>query len=207
MAAARAVVAALQPIAPGIGFAIETGARVVFEPAFAKPDNGDLRPAAGDIDDMWLLGTPVVKLLAWPAAASADRLLREAVAGGGRRRRSHYSGGTGLLEISAAGVTKVSALADLCAARGITAARSWRSATCQTISRCSTGRARGSRSQTPTRRSSQPRRRVRPRTRTTASPSRLRPSCVVRSGTYPAVAVCPGNTPAAITVRSPASGW
>ena len=45
-ATARAVVAALSAIAAGVGFAIETGARVVFEPAFAKPDNGD-RPAGG----------------------------------------------------------------------------------------------------------------------------------------------------------------
>jgi hypothetical protein len=104
---------------PGLGFAIETGASVVFEPGFAKPDNGDVRLSVECLDEMWLHGRPIVKLLAWSASATADDLAARASAAVGSLAECTHSGGVSLLEVSAAGVTKASALAALCAARGI----------------------------------------------------------------------------------------
>lgn len=116
---ARKVVAALSSAAIGIGFAVETGTRVVFEPGFAKPDGGDVRFAVSDFAELWRVGLPIVKLLAWSADASADELLVVARAAVGAAAEVTHSGGLNLLEISAAGVTKVAALAEFCAERGI----------------------------------------------------------------------------------------
>jgi Cof subfamily protein (haloacid dehalogenase superfamily) len=118
--AARVVVAALSAAMPGVGFAVETGVGVVFEPGFAKDNrSGDLRLPAADHADMWRLGEPIVKLLAWTASATADELLAVAMAAVGDQAECTHSGGGGLIEVSAAGVSKVAALSWLCAERGI----------------------------------------------------------------------------------------
>jgi hydroxymethylpyrimidine pyrophosphatase-like HAD family hydrolase len=104
-----------------VGFAVETGASVVFEPAFAKPDNGDVRLAVASLEEMWHHGRPIVKLLAWSATRSAGDLLVAARSALGPSAECTHSGGVGLLEISAPGVTKASALQALCTARGIAA--------------------------------------------------------------------------------------
>ena len=116
---ARRVAATLA--AADVGFAVETGSSVVYEPAFTKPDNGDVRLAVASLDEMWHHGRPIVKLLAWSAVRSAGELLVVAHAALGRSAECTHSGGTGLLEISAPGVTKASALRTLCAARDIPA--------------------------------------------------------------------------------------
>ena len=118
-ATARTVVAALAPLEAGIGFAVETGTRVVFEPSFAKEDNGDVRHPVPSLDAMWQHGLPIVKLLVWSADTHADALLTAAVAAVAGAAEVTHSGGRGLLEVSAVGVTKVAALAEICAARGI----------------------------------------------------------------------------------------
>jgi HAD superfamily hydrolase (TIGR01484 family) len=117
---ARRVVATLA--GASVGFAIETGSSVVFEPAFAKPDRGDVRLAVASLEEMWHHGRPIVKLLAWSATRSAADLVVVARDVLGRSAECTHSGGIGLLEISAPGVTKASTLRELCAARGIPAA-------------------------------------------------------------------------------------
>lgn len=113
---ARSVVAALA--GPGIGFAVETGTRLVCEPGYTRPARGDARLGTADLDEMWLHGTPIVKLLAWSGTATADALAATAAAVVAGVEVTH-SGGSGLVEISAHGVTKVAAVAQLCADRGI----------------------------------------------------------------------------------------
>lgn len=120
LATARDVVALVTAAVPGVGFAIETGDRVVFEPGFAKTNHsGDVRLAVAGHEDLWHHGDPIVKLLAWSARSSADELLALARSAVGARAECTHSGGGGLIEVSAAGVSKVSALSHLCAERGI----------------------------------------------------------------------------------------
>ncbi len=117
---ARAVAGALAGALPGIGFAIETGHAVLCEPAFTRRFTAE---AGAEIPvpvlaDLWSAG-PITKLLAWCADVDVDRML--AVAGPVVRGAAEmtHSGGSGLLEVSAPGVTKAGTLAALCAARAI----------------------------------------------------------------------------------------
>jgi Cof subfamily protein (haloacid dehalogenase superfamily) len=105
---------------PGIGFAVETGRGVFCEPAFTKrfkADGGSEVPVP-DLAALWRV-TPIVKLLAWSADRDVDAMLAVACAAVGGAAEVTHSGGTGLLEVSASGVTKAGTLAALCAARGI----------------------------------------------------------------------------------------
>ncbi|MEV6401214.1 HAD hydrolase family protein [Streptomyces sp. NPDC051907] len=123
VAAARQVADALSLAAPGLGFAVETGYQVLYEPRF------ELRfpvEAGGEVEvasllDLWLTDVPITKLLAWSARLDADFLLAAAQASAGGLAQFTHSGGAGLLEISATGVSKAGTLAALCAARGIDA--------------------------------------------------------------------------------------
>jgi Cof subfamily protein (haloacid dehalogenase superfamily) len=119
---AEAVVAAVAAAVPGVGFAVETGSRVVFEPAFGMPDNGDVRRAVADLAALWQESSPIVKLLVWSAVSTADRLLAQVRAAAGDGVECTHSGGHSLVEVSAAGVSKVAALAALCTRLGLDAA-------------------------------------------------------------------------------------
>jgi Cof subfamily protein (haloacid dehalogenase superfamily) len=119
LATARRTVAALS--GPGVGFAVETGDRVVHEPGFPTGDGADVRLAVSDLEQMWVVGRPIVKLLARSVTLGADDLLAAAVAALGHEVECTHSGGRGLLEISASGVSKVAGLVRLCERRGITA--------------------------------------------------------------------------------------
>lgn len=121
---ARRVAAALAAAVPGVGFALETGNQVLYEPAYRlrmSEDTGAELPVPA-LADLWLTEAPVTKLLAWSDRLDADTLLAAARQGAGDEVQLTHSGGRGLLEISAPGVTKAGTLAVLCAARGIDAA-------------------------------------------------------------------------------------
>ncbi|MFB8088170.1 Cof-type HAD-IIB family hydrolase [Streptomyces sp. NPDC055992] len=121
---AREVATALAAAVPGIGFALETGNQVFYEPAYRlrlSEDAGAELPVAS-LAELWLTEAPVTKLLAWSEQLDADTLLAAARQGAGDTVQLTHSGGRGLLEISAPGVTKAGALAVLCAERGIEAA-------------------------------------------------------------------------------------
>lgn len=120
-AAAERVGAAVAAACPGVGFALETGDYVLHEPAFARPAHGDRRVPVASLAQLWTRTEPIVKLLAWSAAHDADTLLAAALLAADGVECTH-SGGLGLIEVSAAGVTKQAALAELCARRGIPAA-------------------------------------------------------------------------------------
>ncbi|GGO79757.1 Cof-type HAD-IIB family hydrolase [Nonomuraea cavernae] len=103
---------------PGVAFAAETGHGVLGEPGYVTQHAHDLAhyrevPAIRDA------GQPVVKLLAWSAAHAVDEMFTAAVAAVEGQAEVTHSGGRGLLEISAPGVTKAGTLAAICAARGV----------------------------------------------------------------------------------------
>lgn len=108
---------ALRTAAPGVSFAIERGLIYGKEPAY---DNRWALPDGAVIAELEvLLAEPVAKLLARHEDLDADdftRLGAEAVGGLATVTSSEHRA---LLEISAPGVSKASALAELCAERGI----------------------------------------------------------------------------------------
>jgi Cof subfamily protein (haloacid dehalogenase superfamily) len=123
LAVAVSTVDALAEMVTPIGFGIETGDRVVHEPGFVPGDTPDARFTVPDLATMFELGRPIVKLLARSPTHDADELLGAAVVVLGDDVEATHSGGRGLLEISAAGVSKMDSLERLCAQRGIAAAQ------------------------------------------------------------------------------------
>ncbi|MEE4489451.1 Cof-type HAD-IIB family hydrolase [Streptomyces sp. BE230] len=120
---AQRVATALAAAVPEVGFALETGNQVLYEPAYRLrmcEDAGAELPVPS-LADLWLTEAPVTKLLAWSDRLDADTLLAAARQGTGDEVQLTHSGGRGLLEISAPGVTKAGTLEVLCAARGIDA--------------------------------------------------------------------------------------
>ncbi|MFK0256051.1 HAD family hydrolase [Streptomyces sp. NPDC090445] len=118
---ARRAAEALTEAVPGIGFAVETGHRVLFAPGYGHrlPEDVDAEFAVPSVDDLWRSEAPIVKLLAWSDAFDADTMLASAERAAGSVAQFTHSGGSGLLEISASGVTKAGTLSALCAERGI----------------------------------------------------------------------------------------
>ncbi|MFD9549331.1 Cof-type HAD-IIB family hydrolase [Nocardia salmonicida] len=123
VAAARTVASAVTGAVEGVGFAVETGHRVFFEPGYRPrltQDTGAESPVRA-LADLWTLDAPIVKLLAYSARHDADFLVAAAEESAPGAAQFTHSGGRGLLEISAPGVTKAGTLAELCAERGIAA--------------------------------------------------------------------------------------
>ncbi|GAA3079710.1 HAD family hydrolase [Streptomyces roseofulvus] len=120
---ARRTADALAEAVPGIGFAVETGHKVMCAPGYGLrlPEDADAEFAVPSVEDLWTADIPIVKLLAWSARHDADTLLAAAEHAAGPVAQFTHSGGTGLLEVSAAGVTKAGTLSALCADRGIDA--------------------------------------------------------------------------------------
>jgi hypothetical protein len=119
VAAARKVAAALRAQVPSVGFGVETGHHLRYEPSYAlrMPEDAAAELPVGALDDLWQV--PFVKLLAYSAAHSADFMVAAAEAVAAGEAQFTHSGGHGLLEVSALGVGKAGALAALCAQRGI----------------------------------------------------------------------------------------
>ena len=115
---AREVVALLEAEVPGGAWAVERAAGFGHEPDYVPHwpvPEGTLIDAVHS-----LLEEPAIKLMLRHGELSADALLTRARAVGGHLAEfSHSSTSDTLLEISAAGVSKASALARLCATRGI----------------------------------------------------------------------------------------
>ncbi|MFI1256429.1 Cof-type HAD-IIB family hydrolase [Streptomyces netropsis] len=123
VSAARRVAAALSDAIPGVGFAVETGHQVFYEPGYGLrlPEDSAAESAVPSLMDLWTMNVPIVKLLAWSARLDTDLLLAAAEESAGSEAHFTHSGGRGLLEISAPGVTKAGTLSALCAEHGIAA--------------------------------------------------------------------------------------
>ncbi|MEO5877574.1 MAG: Cof-type HAD-IIB family hydrolase [Streptosporangiaceae bacterium] len=115
------VVGTLREIEPDFRFAVEHGTGFVFEPRFnlGRWDADSLGGRPADLEA--LIGTPGTKLLALCPGADPDTLMAEVVKVLGDAVTVTHSSASGLLEISAPGVTKATALADLCTDLGLTA--------------------------------------------------------------------------------------
>ena len=118
------VVAALREAVPGIAFAVEQGPADGIPGGFGREasyvprwDNGEVRVAG--LDELAAPG--VVKLLARSEGTGSDDLLATASAALGDLAECTHSSADGLLEISAAGISKASGLASLADEWGVAA--------------------------------------------------------------------------------------
>ncbi|MCW2601344.1 MAG: HAD-superfamily hydrolase, subfamily [Frankiales bacterium] len=116
----RQVAAALRDKIPGIAFAVERlDLPFAHEPSY-KPRWDSADPLTqGPVEE--LLSADVVKLLARHEELGSDDLLATAQAVVGDAATLTHSSGDGLLEISAAGISKATGLAMLAAERGVSA--------------------------------------------------------------------------------------
>jgi Cof subfamily protein (haloacid dehalogenase superfamily) len=116
-----AAVEVLRDALPGLGFAVEHGNGIIYsheyELAYWDSTTPE-RPVA--LEE--LLSRPAAKLLARHPELDADALLAEAAALVGDVVLPTHSNGRRLIEMSASGVSKASALAELCTEHGIAAA-------------------------------------------------------------------------------------
>jgi Cof subfamily protein (haloacid dehalogenase superfamily) len=119
--AMRAAVERLIEALPGLGFAVEHGEGIIFsrEYELAHWDAGAAQQPV-ELDEM--LSRPAAKLLARHPELDADALLAEAADLVSDVVLPTHSNGRRLIEMSARGVSKASALAELCAQQGIDAA-------------------------------------------------------------------------------------
>lgn len=117
---AAAVAKTLRAALPGVKIAVETGLEVVAEPGYRKVDSvGDKRVFVDTLDAVFTTADQIVKLLVHDADGRADAMLAAARDVALPGVHLSHSGGEGLLEITAADVSKSTALAAWCAARGI----------------------------------------------------------------------------------------
>lgn len=112
----------LRAIAPELRFAVEHPTGFVFEAKYAL-GRWDAEALGGrPVDDDELVNRSGTKLLAFHPDADPDSLSEKAMEAVGDLVTVTHSSGRGLLEMSAHGVTKASALAALCAEHGIESA-------------------------------------------------------------------------------------
>jgi Cof subfamily protein (haloacid dehalogenase superfamily) len=108
----------LREALPELGFAVETLDGFAHEPSYVpRWDRVDARLVA-PIEDIYA-ARPVVKLLARHEQLDADALLAKAREVVGDLAELTHSSTSGLLEISATGVSKATTLARLCEQRGV----------------------------------------------------------------------------------------
>jgi hydroxymethylpyrimidine pyrophosphatase-like HAD family hydrolase len=116
-----AVVDAIRMAIPGVSFGVEFGESFGHEETYEPYGDFAGQTFVGEVAE--LFGRqPAVKLLARHNGHDAEVLLAKASEVAGDLAELTYSGGAGLLEISAPGVSKATTLAAFCAERGISAA-------------------------------------------------------------------------------------
>lgn len=119
------VAATLRAAIPGIAFGFETAAGFGCEPCCPSVERATPGAVTDDLPALLDRIGPVIKLLGYHTGLDSDELAERAAGVVGERltlTHSVVSGGYGLAEISAPGVTKASTLALLCAELGIAAA-------------------------------------------------------------------------------------
>ena len=115
----RALIAEVRAAVPGVHFAIEAGLRYGEEPDFA-PTERDPADGALQVADALTLGKEgVTKLIVRHPGWALDALYAQVLTIVGPRATVTHSGAP-FIEVAAPGVTKATALATLCAGRGIT---------------------------------------------------------------------------------------
>ncbi|MEQ4208441.1 HAD family hydrolase [Actinopolymorpha sp. B17G11] len=115
-----AVVDAIRAAIPGVSFGVEFGETFGHEQTYEPLGDFASQTFVGEVTE--LFGSqPAVKLLAKHNGHDADVLFAKASEVAGDLAELTYSGGAGLLEISAPGVSKATTLAAFCAERGVSA--------------------------------------------------------------------------------------
>ncbi len=115
-AAGLKLVAAISEAAPGVTFAIECLDGIRQDWAYADSDLGMHTAARGPLKDLW--DVPALKLLVRHSLGDSQDFRERVIAAVGDRATPTWSM-AGLVEISAHGVTKASALRSLCERLGI----------------------------------------------------------------------------------------
>ncbi|MEW2359231.1 HAD family hydrolase [Spirillospora sp. NPDC029432] len=117
------VVRKLREAVPELRFAVEHPDGFFFEASY-NLGRWDARRFGGQaVDDATLFSKSGTKLLALHPAADPDSLAARAIGAVGDLVTVTHSSGRGLLEMSAQGITKASALAEFCNEQGITSAQ------------------------------------------------------------------------------------
>lgn len=111
--------ATISAAVPGCTFAIECPDGIRQDPDFVEPYRVPEGSPRGPLHEIW--DVPAVKLLARHETLGHDEFRERVVAAVGELAHATWSS-PGLVEISAAGVTKASALVRLCAGLGVAAA-------------------------------------------------------------------------------------
>ncbi len=111
----------LRAAIPGIGLAVESARELTADRRY-EPGGWDGNTSIRRLDDAELFGRPGAKLLGRHPRLSADELLALATPAVAGLVTVSHSSGTRLIEASAEGVTKASALADLTAKHDISPA-------------------------------------------------------------------------------------
>ncbi|MFF5265168.1 HAD family hydrolase [Actinomadura viridis] len=116
------VVERLRAAVPELRFAVEYPSGFVFEARY-NLGRWDAEALGGrPVDGETLVSRGGTKLLAFHPGADPDSLAEEAIKAVGDLVTVTHSSGRGLLEMSAQGITKASALAEFCREQGITSA-------------------------------------------------------------------------------------
>ncbi|MBI3943551.1 MAG: HAD family phosphatase [Chloroflexi bacterium] len=119
---ATRLIADIRRAVPGVCFALEFGLTFGWEPAFGTIGAVEADPARLQGDALDLCTAPVTKLIVRHAEMSRDALFEITRQVAGDAASVTFSGAP-FIEVSAAGIHKASALADLCARRGIAASQ------------------------------------------------------------------------------------
>jgi Cof subfamily protein (haloacid dehalogenase superfamily) len=120
---ARQAAHCIAAVLPGAAFAIETGGHCVVGPGYEhRATREDARTEVQTLDELWTGTDTCVKLLAWSRTPVTDALLDVVARALPAEATLTYSGAPGMLEIQAAGVSKLATLAELCARWGVAAA-------------------------------------------------------------------------------------
>lgn len=117
-AAGLGVVAAIAAAVPGSTFAIECIDGIRRDPDYVEPYGVPDGSPVGPLADLW--DVPALKLLVRHGSLSDDSFRDRVIAAVGDTATATWSV-SGLVEISAAGITKASALVELCTRLGVVA--------------------------------------------------------------------------------------
>ena len=112
----RSIIARLRTRLPGITFAVDTGTELYHEPDYPRHRP---KPGVFAVPGTQLYRQPAIKLLAHHPGIAAAPLAARVQELAPTACEATYSSGKGVVEISASGVHKGTALALLCAERGI----------------------------------------------------------------------------------------
>ncbi len=114
---------AVTRVLPDAAFALETGEVAIVGPGWLHNASREVsRRSVTSTSELWTSTEACVKLMSWIPGTITDEVLASVALALPASTEVTYSGASGMLEIHAAGVSKVDTLAKLCAQWGVAAA-------------------------------------------------------------------------------------